>query len=89
MTKLKTSLEEVVESCVNRVGVNVNTASYKLLSYVSGIGPSLAKNIVSTRDKAGKFEARTDMNKVLGFGLKAFQQAAGAFAGPRVYQPSR
>ena len=77
VTKLKSSLEEVVESCVNRVGVNVNTASYKLLSYVSGIGPSLAKNIVSKRDKDGKFATRGSLTDVLGFGPKAFQQAAG------------
>ena len=87
VTKLKTSLEEVVESCVNRVGVNVNTASYKLLSYVSGIGPSLAKNIVSQRDKNGKFHARSDMNSILGFGPKAFQQAAGFLRVPESANP--
>lgn len=77
VTKLKTSLEEVVESCVNRVGVNLNTASYKLLGYVSGIGPTVAKNIVEHRDKLGKFESRQQILQVSGFGPKVFQQSAG------------
>lgn len=77
VTKLQTSLEEVVESCVNRVGVNLNTASYRLLGYVSGIGPALAKNIVSFRDSNGKFGGRTQLLNVTGFGPKAFEQAAG------------
>lgn len=75
--RLSRSLKETVESCVNRVGVNVNTASYKLLSYVSGIGPSLAKNIVSFRDQTGAFPSRQSLQQVLGFGPKAFEQAAG------------
>ncbi|SMF71350.1 Tex family protein [Pseudobacteriovorax antillogorgiicola] len=87
VTKLKSSLEEVVESCVNRVGVNVNTASYKLLSYVSGIGPSLAKNIVTTRDKQGKFSSRHILNDITGFGPKAFQQAAGFLRVPESTSP--
>lgn len=87
VTKLKTSLEEVVESCVNRVGVNVNTASYKLLSYVSGIGPSLAKSIVNKRDRDGKFLARGELNAVSGFGPKAFQQAAGFLRIPESESP--
>ncbi len=77
VTKLKGSLEEVVESCVNKVGVNLNTASYKLLGYVSGIGPSLAKSIVGHRDKNGKFTSRAELLKIPGFGPKAFEQAAG------------
>jgi uncharacterized protein len=87
VTKLKLSLEEVVESCVNKVGVNLNTASYKLLGYVSGIGPSLAKSIVTHRDKAGKFKARTDVMKVPGFGPKAFEQAAGFLRVPESVNP--
>jgi uncharacterized protein len=77
VTKLKSSLEEVVESCVNRVGVNINTASYKLLSYVSGIGGTLAKSIVAKRDRDGKFRSRKDLTAVTGLGPKVFQQAAG------------
>ncbi len=87
VTKLKLSLEEVVESCVNKVGVNLNTASYKLLGYVSGIGASLAKSIVAHRDKAGKFKARTDVMKVPGFGPKAFEQAAGFLRVPESVNP--
>ena len=87
VTRLKTSLEEVVESCVNKVGVNVNTASYKLLSYVSGIGPSLAKSIVALRDKEGKFGSRSDLTGVTGFGPKAFQQAAGFLRVPEAANP--
>ncbi|MFW7377826.1 MAG: Tex family protein [Oligoflexus sp.] len=87
VTKLKNSLEEVVESCVNRVGVNVNTASYKLLSYVSGIGASLAKNIVVRRDKDGKYLSREQLLAVAGFGPKAFQQAAGFLRVPESTNP--
>jgi uncharacterized protein len=87
VTKLKGSLEDVVESCVNKVGVNLNTASYKLLGYVSGIGGSLAKAIVSHRDKAGKFQSRTDIMKVPGFGPKAFEQAAGFLRVPESNNP--
>lgn len=77
VTKLNTSLKETVESCVNRVGVNVNTASYKLLSYVSGIGNALARNIINFRDQNGAFSSRTTIKDVSGFGPKAFEQAAG------------
>ena len=77
LTKLNRSLGETVESCVNRVGVNVNTASYKLLSYVSGISATLAKNIVSFRNKQGEFNERLSLKEVSGFGPKAYQQAAG------------
>jgi uncharacterized protein len=87
VTKLKLSLEEVVESCVNKVGVNLNTASYKLLGYVSGIGPSLAKAIVSFRDKSGTFKSRSDVMKVPGFGPKAFEQAAGFLRVPESGNP--
>ena len=87
VTKLKLSLEEVVESCVNKVGVNINTASYKLLGYVSGIGPSLAKSIVGFRDKSGKFTSRAEVLKVPGFGPKAFEQAAGFLRVPESTNP--
>ena len=87
ITKLKLSLEEVVESCVNKVGVNLNTASYKLLGYVSGIGSSLAKSIVSYRDKNGRFSTRGEILKVPGFGPKAFQQSAGFLRVPESKNP--
>jgi protein Tex len=87
VTKLKLSLEEVVESCVNKVGVNLNTASYKLLGYVSGIGGSLAKAIVQHRDKKGRFISRADILKVPGFGPKAFEQAAGFLRVPESKNP--
>lgn len=87
ITKLKLSLEEVVESCVNKVGVNLNTASYKLLGYVSGIGSSLAKSIVSYRDKNGRFSSRGEILKVPGFGPKAFEQAAGFLRVPESKNP--
>src|SRR6478735_5888677 len=75
--RLKQRLDEVVESCVNRVGVEVNTASVPLLSYVAGIGPTLAQNIVKTRDAKGGFRSRADLNDVPRLGAKAFEQAAG------------
>ncbi|NCA77161.1 MAG: RNA-binding transcriptional accessory protein [Alphaproteobacteria bacterium] len=74
---LMKSLDDTVVSCVNRVGVEVNTASEELLTYVSGVGPSLAKNIISYRDESGPFRSRTDFRKVARFGDKAFEQAAG------------
>jgi protein Tex len=74
---LQQSLEDTVVSCVNRVGVEVNTASEQLLTYVSGLGPALAKNIVSYRDENGPFESRKELMKVSRFGGKAFEQAAG------------
>jgi len=76
-TKLKKSLDTVVESCVNMVGVNINTASESLLSYVSGIGPKLATNIVNYRNKNGSFSSRNEIKKVPRLGGKAFEQAAG------------
>jgi uncharacterized protein len=75
--KLKKRLDEVVESCVNRVGVEVNTASVALLSYVAGIGPSLAQGIVRQRDTQGGFRSRRELEKVPRLGAKAFEQAAG------------
>lgn len=76
-TQLKTSLDSVVESCVNSVGVNINTASVSLLSYVSGIGPKLAENIVDYRSKNGPFPTREAIKKVPRLGNKAFEQGAG------------
>ena len=76
-TKLKNSLDTVVESCVNTIGVNLNTASESLLSYVSGIGPKLAENIKAYRDQYGSFTSRNDIKKVPRLGGKAFEQGAG------------
>lgn len=76
-TKLKKSLEEVVESCVNMVGVELNTASISLLQYVSGIGPAIAKNIVAYRKQHGLFKERDELLKVPQFSTKVFEQAAG------------
>ncbi|MDJ0661931.1 MAG: Tex family protein [Crocosphaera sp.] len=74
---LKKNLEETVESCVNYVGVDLNTASKQLLIFVSGITPTIANNIVSYRDKNGKFTNRKELLKVSKLGPKAFEQAAG------------
>ncbi len=76
-TKLRKTLDLVVESCVNTVGININTASESLLSYVSGIGPKLAQNIIQFRNENGSFNSRNDIKKVSGLGAKAFEQAAG------------
>lgn len=76
-TLLQEQLNQVVESSVNKVGVEVNTASKELLSYVSGIGPSLAQNIVDFRNENGPFHSRTQLKKIPRFGDKAFEQAAG------------
>jgi protein Tex len=75
--RLKKSLEGVVESCVNFVGVDINTASAPLLAYVSGIGPTLAQNVVKFRDQNGGFKNRKDILKVTRFSPKVFEQAAG------------
>lgn len=75
--ELKTSLDDVVMSCVNAVGVEVNTASEQLLTYVSGLGPQLARNIVGWRHQNGAFKSRQDFLKVPRLGPKAFEQAAG------------
>ena len=74
---LDAKLDEVVVSCVNRVGVELNTASAPLLTRVSGVGPSLAKRIVAWRDENGAFKSRRDLLKVTGLGAKAFEQCAG------------
>jgi len=74
---LKKSLDAVVESCVNYVGVDLNTASWALLSYVSGVGASLAKSIVKFRDENGRFNSRKELLKVPRFGAKAYEQSAG------------
>ena len=75
--KLKQSLDDVVMSCVNKVGVEVNTASKQILTYVSGIGPVLGKNIIEYRNKNGPFKNRQELKKVPRLGPKAFEQAAG------------
>lgn len=75
--KLKKELDVVVEHCVNAVGVNLNTASTSLLSYVSGIGPKLAENIITHRNENGLFALREDLKKVPRLGEKAFEQSAG------------
>ncbi|MDX1778632.1 MAG: helix-hairpin-helix domain-containing protein, partial [Thermodesulfobacteriota bacterium] len=74
---LKEKLDDVVESCVNKVGVELNTASKQLLSYVSGLGPKRAQSIVEYRDEHGPFRSREELKKVPGLGKKAFEQAAG------------
>jgi len=76
-TKLQTSLDDTVMSCVNAVGVELNTASKQILAYVSGLGPQLAQNIVSYRDANGAFKHRNELKKVPRLGDKAFEQAAG------------
>ena len=76
-TLLKKSLDQTVESCVNNVGVNVNTASKELLAYVSGVGPSLATNIVHYRAENGPFKSRSELKRVPRLGEKAFEQCAG------------
>ena len=76
-TQLKASLDRTVESCVNSVGVDLNTASIHLLTYVSGLGPTLAKNIVDYRKENGAFTSRTQLKKVPRLGPSAYQQCAG------------
>lgn len=76
-TKLKDSLTNTVSFAVNKVGVNLNTASEHLLQYVSGIGPKLARSIKSHRDSHGRFKSRKELLKVKGLGAKAYEQAAG------------
>jgi uncharacterized protein len=76
-TLLKRSLDDTVTSCVNAVGVEVNTASKQLLTYVSGVGPKLAESIVVHRNENGPFESRSDVKKVSGLGDKTFEQCAG------------
>ena len=74
---LKQSLDDIVISCVNSVGVEVNTASKQLLTYVSGLGPQLAQNIIDYRNENGPFKSRQELKKVSRLGAKAFEQAAG------------
>jgi uncharacterized protein len=76
-TRLKRRLDETVESCVNRVGVEVNTASPALLAYVAGVGPTVAKRIAEHRDGKGPFRSRRELMAVAGLGAKTFEQAAG------------
>src|SRR5690606_14137062 len=75
-TLLKSALDDTVVSCVNAIGVELNTASKQLLSYVSGLGPQLAKNIVEYRNQHGAFRRRQDLKKIPRLGEKAFEQAA-------------
>lgn len=86
-TKLKESLDRTVESCVNLIGVNLNTASKHLLTYVSGLGPSLAQNIVDYRTENGPFASRKELLKVPRMGAKAFEQCAGFLRIPGADNP--
>lgn len=86
-TELKHSLDQTVISCVNRVGVNLNTASTHLLTYISGLGPQLAQNIVDYRTENGPFTSRKELMKVPRLGAKAFEQAAGFLRVPGSKQP--
>ena len=86
-SKLKKSLDQTVESCVNLVGVNLNTASQHLLTYVSGLGPTLAKNIVEYRKTNGAFASRAQLKKVARLGPSAFEQCAGFLRIPGARNP--
>lgn len=86
-TALKKSLDQTVESCVNLVGVNLNTASQHLLTYVSGLGPTLAQNIVNYRTENGPFASRKELMKVPRMGAKAFEQCAGFLRIPGAKNP--
>lgn len=86
-TRLKASLDHTIESCVNLVGVNVNTASKHLLTYVSGLGPVLAQNIVNYRTENGAFRSRKELLKVPRMGAKAFEQCAGFLRIPHAANP--
>lgn len=86
-TKLKKSLDLTVESCVNTVGVNLNTASQHLLTYVSGLGPTLAKNIAEYRKENGAFTSRAQLKKVSRLGPSAFEQCAGFLRIPGAKNP--
>ena len=85
--KLKKSLDQTVESCVNLVGVNVNTAGVPLLTYISGVGQQLAKNIVDYRTANGPFSSRKELMKVPRMGAKAFEQCAGFLRIPQAKNP--
>ena len=86
-SKLKKSLDQTVESCVNLVGVNVNTAGTALLTYISGVGPQLAQNIVDYRTSNGPFTSRKELMKVPRMGAKAFEQCAGFLRIPQAPNP--
>ncbi len=86
-TKLKKSLDQTVENCVNLVGVNLNTASSHLLTYISGLGPQLAQNIVNYRAENGAFTSRKELIKVPRMGAKAFEQCAGFLRIPQAKNP--
>ena len=86
-TKLKKALDQTVENCVNLVGVNLNTASSHLLTYISGLGPQLAQNIVNYRAKNGAFNSRKELMKVPRMGAKAFEQCAGFLRIPGAKNP--
>lgn len=86
-TKLKKSLDQTVENCVNLVGVNLNTASSHLLTYISGLGPQLAQNIVNYRAENGAFASRKELMKVPRMGAKAFEQCAGFLRIPDAKNP--
>ena len=86
-TQLKQSLDQTVESCVNMVGVNLNTASQHLLTYVSGLGPTLAQNIVDYRKENGAFTSRSQLKKVPRLGPSAYQQCAGFLRIPAAKNP--
>ena len=86
-TKLKKSLDQTVENCVNLVGVNLNTASSHLLTYISGLGPQLAQNIVNYRTENGAFTSRKELMKVPRMGAKAFEQCAGFLRIPQAKNP--
>lgn len=86
-TKLKKSLNQTVENCVNLVGVNLNTASSHLLTYISGLGPQLAQNIVNYRAENGAFTSRKELMKVPRMGAKAFEQCAGFLRIPQAKNP--
>ena len=85
--KLKNSLDQVVESSVNKVGVNLNTASKHLLTYISGLGPTLAQNIIEHRKEEGPFKSRKELMKVARMGEKVFEQSAGFLRIPDALQP--
>lgn len=86
-TKLKRSLDQTVINCVNQVGVNLNTASSHLLTYISGLGPQLAQNIVNYRTENGPFSSRKELMKVPRMGAKAFEQCAGFLRIPNARNP--
>lgn len=86
-SKLKKSLDQTVENCVNQVGVNLNTASTHLLTYISGLGPQLAQNIVNFRAENGAFSSRKQLMKVPRMGAKAFEQCAGFLRIPQAKNP--